>query len=283
MNKHPLSVAIVEEARKEGVKLHEVKEFTALPGAGVRGRVGSGRLSLLNFASVQKAGLSTDEVEKAFHEAMESGRSSVALADAFGVLAVFELADEIKEDTRVGLRQLAAEGVTPWLLTGDNERAARALAGELGLENVSSDLLPEAKLSRIRELQKTGLTAMVGDGINDAPALAQADIGIAMGVRGTDSAIEAADIAAMDDRISSVATLVRLSRMTHSVLVQNIVFALGIKVIFTILALCGVATMWMAVFADTGTCLIVVANGMRMMRAKPKLDRMAAAVEAHAR
>ena len=283
MNKHPLSVAIVEEARKEGVKLHEVKEFTALPGAGVRGRVGSGRLSLLNFASVQKAGLSTDEVEKAFHEAMESGRSSVALADAFGVLAVFELADEIKEDTRVGLRQLAAEGVTPWLLTGDNERAARALAGELGLENVASDLLPEAKLSRIRELQKTGLTAMVGDGINDAPALAQADIGIAMGVRGTDSAIEAADIAVMDDRISSVATLVRLSRMTHSVLVQNIVFALGIKVIFTILALCGVATMWMAVFADTGTCLIVVANGMRMMRAKPKLDRMAAAVEAHAR
>ncbi len=217
------------------------------------------------------------------HEAMESGRSSVALADAFGVLAVFELADEIKEDTRVGLRQLAAEGVTPWLLTGDNERAARALAGELGLENVSSDLLPEAKLSRIRELQKTGLTAMVGDGINDAPALAQADIGIAMGVRGTDSAIEAADIAVMDDRISSVATLVRLSRMTHSVLVQNIAFALGIKVIFTILALCGMATMWMAVFADTGTCLIVVANGMRMMRAKPKLDRMATAVEAQAR
>ena len=173
--------------------------------------------------------------------------------------------------------------MTPWLLTGDNERAARALAGELGLENVSSDLLPEAKLSRIRELQKTGLTAMVGDGINDAPALAQADIGIAMGVRGTDSAIEAADIAVMDDRISSVATLVRLSRMTHSVLVQNIAFALGIKVIFTILALCGMATMWMAVFADTGTCLIVVANGMRMMRAKPKLDRMATAVEAQAR
>ena len=189
------------------------------------------------------------------------------------------MADEIKADTRSGLAQLKAEGITPWLLTGDNERAAHALAGKLGLENVNADLLPEAKLARIRELQGQGLTAMVGDGINDAPALAQADIGIAMGVRGTDSAIEAADIAVMDDRISSVATLVRLSRMTHSVLVQNIAFALGIKIIFTILAISGFATMWMAVFADTGTCLIVVANGMRLMRVKPKLDRMAAEVD----
>ena len=205
--------------------------------------------------------------------------SSVALADTFGVLAVFVMADEIKADTRSGLDQLKAEGITPWLLTGDNERAAHALAGKLGLENVNADLLPEAKLARIRELQGQGLTAMVGDGINDAPALAQADIGIAMGVRGTDSAIEAADIAVMDDRISSVATLVRLSRMTHSVLVQNIAFALGIKIIFTILAISGFATMWMAVFADTGTCLIVVANGMRLMRVKPKLDRMAAEVD----
>ena len=193
--------------------------------------------------------------------------------------SVFVMADEIKADTRSGLAQLKAEGITPWLLTGDNERAAHALAGKLGLENVNADLLPEAKLARIRELQGQGLTAMVGDVINDAPALAQADIGIAMGVRGTDSAIEAADIAVMDDRISSVATLVRLSRMTHSVLVQNIAFALGIKIIFTILAISGFATMWMAVFADTGTCLIVVANGMRLMRVKPKLDRMAAEVD----
>ncbi len=141
-------------------------------------------------------------------------------------------------------------------------------------------------LSSIGAPGTTAILAMLNDQVKKGGVFASSHVG---GLSGAfipvseDSAIEAADIAVMDDRISSVATLVRLSRMTHSVLVQNIVFALGIKVIFTILALCGVATMWMAVFADTGTCLIVVANGMRMMRAKPKLDRMAAAVEAHAR
>ena len=204
--------------------------------------------------------------------------SSVALVDAFGVVALFSLADQIKIDAADGIRQLRAVGVEPMLLTGDNERAAHALAGTLGLQSVRANLLPEEKLEAIRTLQRSGLTAMAGDGINDAPALAQADIGIAMGVRGTDSALEAADVAVMDDKISSIASLVRLSRMTHSVLVQNIVFALGIKIAFAALALGGMATMWMAVFADTGTCLIVVANALRMLRAKPALDRAAEAV-----
>ena len=167
------------------------------------------------------------------------------------------------------------------MLTGDTKEVAHTVADALGLDEYHAELLPADKVTWVEELlkQETGKLAFVGDGINDAPVLTRADIGIAMGVRGTDSAIEAADIAVMDDRISSVATLVRLSRMTHSVLVQNIAFALGIKIIFTILAISGFATMWMAVFADTGTCLIVVANGMRLMRVKPKLDRMAAEVD----
>lgn len=283
MNKHPLSAAIVLAARQAGVPLSSVSDFKALPGTGVSGRIGSGELLLLNAKGVQSRGLMTPQAQAAFASAAHQGMSASALTDAFGVLAVFAMADELKPDAQEGLAQLAAEGITPVLLTGDNERAANALAEKLGLSHVAANLLPEEKLAHIAEMKRSGVTAMVGDGINDAPALAAADIGIAMGVRGTDSAIDAADIALMDDRVSSIATLVRLSRMTHSILIQNIVFALGIKAIFAVLALAGMATMWMAVFADTGTCLIVVANGMRMLRAKKRLDLMAERVRSAGR
>lgn len=277
MNKHPLSQAIVRWAREKHLPIYQVEGFTALPGAGVEGRIERGTARLVNLRWLEERGLADEEVRRTFAHYTNEGMSTVALADTFGVQAVFGLADVVKEDTVDGLRQLASVGIRPWLLTGDNEAAALALARKVGLEDVKADLLPEDKLKAIEALQKTGLTAMAGDGINDAPALARADIGIAMGVRGTDSAIEAAHIAVMDDKISSIATLVRLSRITHGVLVQNIAFAIGVKIIFAALALTGHATMWMAVFADTGTCLIVVANAMRMLRMKPRLERMAEA------
>lgn len=283
MNKHPLSAAIVRAAKEADAGISSVEDFRALPGIGVSGRIGRGTLSLMNAKGVQERGLMTTAAQTAFQEAEHQGMSASALVDAFGVLAVFAMADEIKPDAQEGLEQLAAEGITPVLLTGDNGRAAAALAQKLGLQHVAANLLPEDKLARIHALKKSGLTAMAGDGINDAPALAAADIGIAMGIRGTDSAIDAADVALMDDRISSIASLVRLSRMTHAVLIQNIVFALGIKAVFAVLAVAGMATMWMAVFADTGTCLIVVANGLRMLRAKDRLDRMTEEVRRRAR
>lgn len=275
MNKHPLSQAIARWAHERHLPVYQVEGFTAIPGAGVEGRIERGMVRLVNLRWLEEQGLADEAVRRTFAHYTNEGMSAVAVADAFGVQAVFGLADVVKEDTVEGLRQLASVGIRPWLLTGDNEAAARALAEKVGLKDVRADLLPEDKLKAIEELQKSGLTAMAGDGINDAPALARADIGIAMGVRGTDSAIEAAHIAVMDDRISSIATLVRLSRITHGVLVENIAFAIGVKIIFALLALTGNATMWMAVFADTGTCLIVVANAMRMLRMKPRLDRMA--------
>jgi Cd2+/Zn2+-exporting ATPase len=275
MNKHPLSQAIARWAHERHLPVYQVEGFTAIPGAGVEGRIERGMVRLVNLRWLEEQGLADEEVRRTFAHYTNEGMSAVAVADAFGVQAVFGLADVVKEDTVEGLRQLASVGIRPWLLTGDNEAAAHALAEKVGLKDVRADLLPEDKLKAIEELQKSGLTAMAGDGINDAPALARADIGIAMGVRGTDSAIEAAHIAVMDDRISSIATLVRLSRITHGVLVENIAFAIGVKIIFALLALTGNATMWMAVFADTGTCLIVVANAMRMLRMKPRLDRMA--------
>ena len=276
MNRHPLSEALVRWAEKQRLPFYDVEDFRALPGAGVEGRISGGLVRLVNLRRLEEDGLADDETRAAFRRFADAGMSGTALADRFGVQAVFGFADTMKPDAKDGLRQLESVGLTPWLLTGDTRAAAEALADKAGIHHVAADLLPEDKLTHIERLQKSGLTAMVGDGINDAPALAKADVGIAMGIRGTDSAIEAAHIAVMDDRISSIATLVRLSRLTHEILVQNIVFALGVKLIFALLAVGGMATMWMAVFADTGTCLIVVANALRMLRAKPALDRMAA-------
>ena len=189
------------------------------------------------------------------------------------------ISDEVKPTSKQAIIQLIVQGVHTVMLTGDSPRVGEYVAKELGVQEVHGGLLPADKVEWVEKLlaakrPRTELV-FVGDGINDAPVLMRADIGIAMGVRGTDSAIEAAHIAVMDDRISSIATLVRLSRITHGVLVENIAFAIGVKIIFALLALTGNATMWMAVFADTGTCLIVVANAMRMLRMKPRLDRMA--------
>jgi Cd2+/Zn2+-exporting ATPase len=153
------------------------------------------------------------------------------------------------------------------MLTGDNPHTAQAVAVQVGISDIRANLLPEEKLQIIEELrEKYGVVAMVGDGINDAPALARADIGIAMGSAGSDTAIETADVALMDDDPSRLFTLIILSRRTMTILRQNIFLALAIKAVFLCLALTGKATLWMAVFADMGASLIVVANGLRMLR-----------------
>ncbi len=275
MNQHPLSQALTRRARHQNIPTSNVTGFKALPGAGVEGRVQGALVRLVNLRWLEEAGLATDAVREAFASYAKAGCSATALVDLFGVRVVYGFADQLKSDALEGLKQLESVGLTPWLLTGDNEAAAATLGRETGLKHIEANLLPEDKLRWIERLQEMGPTAMVGDGINDAPALARADIGIAMGVKGTDSAMEAAHVALMDDKISSIATLVRLSRLTHRVLLQNITFALAVKFGFMLLAVSGLATMWMAVFADTGTCLIVVANGMRLLNKKAYLDRLA--------
>ena len=156
------------------------------------------------------------------------------------------------------------------MLTGDNTPTARAIAAQVGIDEARGDQLPEDKLAAIEsKLSPAGKVGMVGDGINDAPALARADIGFAMGAAGTGTAIETADVALMDDDLRKIGVFLRLSRATHSVLVQNIALALGIKAVFLALAMTGNATLWMAVFADVGASLLVVANGLRLLRAAP--------------
>jgi Cd2+/Zn2+-exporting ATPase len=153
------------------------------------------------------------------------------------------------------------------MLTGDNVGTARAVAAEVGIDHVLAEVLPSEKADRVAELQAAGhVVAVAGDGINDAPALARAKIGFAMGAAGSDTAIETADVALMDDDLQKLPAFVSLSKQTRHVLVQNIVLALGIKAVFFALALFGLATLWMAVFADVGASLLVVFNGLRLLR-----------------
>ncbi|MEO8113762.1 MAG: HAD-IC family P-type ATPase, partial [Phenylobacterium sp.] len=245
----------------------EVRDFKALPGRGTEGVIAGRRLVLGNHRLVHELGLCGEELEAELARHEQQGRTVTLLADETRVLALFAVADTLKESSRQAVADLKVLGVTPVMLTGDNAATARAIAAQAGIEDARGDLLPEAKLDAIRDMQQRyGATGMAGDGINDAPALAQADIGFAMGGAGTDTAMETADVVIMNDNLERVAETVRLSRRTHAILWQNISLALGIKSVFLVLAVFGTATMWMAVFADMGASLLVVTNGLRLLR-----------------
>jgi len=195
------------------------------------------------------------------------GKSVVLLADDSRPLALFGVADTVKETSSEAVADLHRLGVRTIMLTGGNQHTAEAIAGTVGIDEVRAGLLPEDKLNVIETFQgKGGTVGLVGDGINDAPALARADVGFAMGAAGTDTAIETADVALMDDDLYPVAIFVQLSRTTSAILKQNIALALGIKTVFLGLTFTGHATMWMAVFADMGASMLVVANGLRLLR-----------------
>jgi Cd2+/Zn2+-exporting ATPase len=190
----------------------------------------------------------------------------VLLNDGQQVLALFAVADTVKDSSRHAIEDLHRLGVKTVMLSGDNLHTAQSIAAQVGIDQVRGNQLPEDKLQAIEQFGAEGMVGMVGDGINDAPALARADIGFAMGAMGTDTAIETADVALMDDDLRKIPTFVRLSQTTRAVLIQNILLALGIKVVFVALTLIGLGTMWMAVFADVGASLLVVFNGLRLLR-----------------
>ena len=264
---HPVSQAIAQGLAAQGVAAGNVEHFVDQPGHGVEGVVGGQRLRLISQRAAEALGLGSALLTERLAAHQAQGRSVSLLASDAAVLALFAVADTVKDHAPEAVRELHALGVQTVMLSGDHPAAAQAVAGTAGVAEAHSQLLPGDKLARIAELQaRLGPTAMVGDGINDAPALAAADIGIAMGSAGTDIAMEAADVVVMNDDLRRLPGLIRLSRRTHGVLWQNIVLALGIKAAFLGLALAGLATMWMAVFADMGASLIVVANGLRMLR-----------------
>ncbi len=197
----------------------------------------------------------------------QAGRTVTLLASSERVVATRAVDDKSKPSSAQAVADLKALGVTPVMLTGDNLATAQTVGAQAGIAEVRGNLLPEDKLRAIGELQqRLGVTAMTGDGINDAPALAKADIGFAMGGAGTHTAMEAADVVVMNDDLRRLPETIRLSKRTHAVLWQNIALALGIKLVFLLLAIFDDASMWMAVFADMGASLLVVFNGLRLLR-----------------
>lgn len=267
---HPVSKALVGGLGIEGTA---VQDFKALPGRGVEGGANGQRLILGNHRLIHERGLCGADLEAELAKHEQQGRTVTLLADESRVLAFFAVADTIRETSRQAIVDLKTLGVASVMLTGDNTATAQAIAAQAGIDEARGDMLPEAKLDAIKEMQQRyGATGMTGDGINDAPALAQADIGFAMGAAGTDTAMEAADVVIMNDDLQRVAETVRLSRRTHAVLWQNITLALGIKSVFLVLTIFGTATMWMAVFADMGASLLVVGNGLRLLRGHKEAD-----------
>ena len=269
---HPVSMAIsnyIKSQPKLDLGLQEVDDFSALTGRGIKGKVKKQLYYLGNHRLLKELGLSNPELEKKLNTLEQEGKTVVILATEEKPLLLVAVADTVKESSRQAIAELLNMGIRTLMLTGDNNKTAEAIASNVGLKEFRGELLPEDKLNFISEaLTQHKSVAMVGDGINDAPALARASIGFAMGAAGTDTAIETADVALMDDDLGKIAQFIKLSRKTSSLLKQNITIALGIKVVFMVLAFMGIATLWMAVFADMGASLIVVANGLRLLKFK---------------
>jgi Cd2+/Zn2+-exporting ATPase len=265
---HPVSAAIAAHwtAQQQG-RADEVAEFEALSGRGVKGRIGDSEFHLGNHRLVHEMGMCSPELEARLQLLEKQGKTTTILCRGGRVQLLLAVADTVRDSSRDAIAQLKQLGVSVTMLTGDNAHTARAIADIVQLDDARGDQLPEDKLRAIGELiARHGYVGMVGDGINDAPALARAQIGFAMGAAGTDTALETADVALMDDDLRKIPDFIRLSKKTHSVLMQNITIALGIKAVFLALALAGESSLWMAVFADMGASLIVVFNGLRLVR-----------------
>ncbi|MCA1859574.1 cadmium-translocating P-type ATPase [Janthinobacterium sp. HSC-3S05] len=263
---HPLAAAIVKAGPPAGSHL-PVTQFAALHGRGVQGNIDGQTYYLGNARLMTELKVLTPALQAILMRLEQQAYTAMVLATSAGALGVIAVADVLRPTAASAIARLNALGVTTVMLTGDNVLTAQRIAAEVGVSLVKAELLPENKLDEIKALQQQfGVVAMLGDGVNDAPALAQADIGFAMGAAGSDTAIETADVALMDDELGKLPEFISLSQRTRSILVQNISFAIGIKAVFFGLALASMATLWMAVFADVGASLLVVANGLRLLR-----------------
>jgi Cd2+/Zn2+-exporting ATPase len=272
-SEHPLARAVVAEAEAQGVasSMAAAEGVEALVGRGIRGQIEGHTITIGTHTYIHRT--DPDLVESALcdsvHAAQAAGQTAMVIRDdCCGVQGYIAVADSLRPGVPQVMSELGKMGIERTvMLTGDNEATARAIATTAGLDEFQADLLPEQKVAAIETLlDKYGAVAMVGDGVNDAPALARATVGIAMGAAGTDTALETADLALMADDLGQLPFAVDLSRRARTIIRQNVALSLGIKAVFLALAIAGAATLWMAVFADVGASLIVILNGMRLLR-----------------
>ena len=273
-SEHPLARAVVEAAQQQGIAHVSAQDFQALAGRGASAVVNGQRAYVGNLTLLEDIGVEVPRALRAqVRHLEEQGKTTMVLATQDAdcqFWSIIALADTVRPDAREAVAALKRAGIRHTvMLTGDNQRTAAAIAAQAGIDEVRANLLPEDKVGAIEALLgEHGRVAMVGDGVNDAPALAQADVGIAMGGAGTDQALETADIVLMSDDLTKLPFAMDLSRRALGIVRQNMAFSLLIKGAFLLLALPGLATLWMAVFADMGASLLVTLNGMRLLRSR---------------
>ncbi|HET7273649.1 MAG TPA: heavy metal translocating P-type ATPase [Longimicrobiaceae bacterium] len=273
-SEHPLARAVLDHAAEQGIERAASTDTTAILGRGVRARVGDEIVYLGSERLFQELGVGEmpsevlGSIQAAGSTAVLVGRSGPG-DDVPAIVGVIAIADRVRQHAAEALRALHSHGIDRVvMITGDNDATARAVAGSFeGLNDYRAGLLPVEKVAAVKDLQREyGRVLFVGDGINDAPALAAADVGVAMGSAGSDIALETADIALMEDDLSKLSTTIRMARKAEGIIRANIAFALLTKAVFVVLAVGGLATLWMAVVADMGASLLVVMNGMRALR-----------------
>lgn len=268
---HPLAQAILDYAGQIDVEARPAEGAQVLPGKGVTGLFRGEEFWLGSHRYLLERGQETPEVSDRAEALEREGRTVVVIGNETHVCGLIAVADTVRPGARGVIEALRERGIAHLImLTGDNRATGEAIAREVGIDEVQAELLPEDKVATVEALvAKYGTVAMVGDGVNDAPAMARASFGIAMGAMGSDAAIETADIALMTDDLAKLPWLVGHSRRTLAIIRQNIVFSLGVKVVFVVLTFAGFATLWGAIAADVGASLLVVANALRLLRQAP--------------
>lgn len=267
LSEHPLAKAIVENAQAEGIVIVDVQNFQSLTGAGAKADIDGQTIYIGSPGLFRQLRVPLERLELEIERLQAEGKTVVLVGTQDRIQGLFAIRDEPRPEAKRAIQQLHKMQVKVAMLTGDNARTAKAIAAELGIDEVRADLKPDDKVKAIQELeQQYGLVAMTGDGINDAPALATATVGLAMGTAGTDAAIEAADIALMGDDPSRVAYALRLAKASQRISFQNIVFSILVLVILIPGAILGLLGITAAVFAHEASELLAIANGLRITR-----------------